>query len=122
MNHSVPEDPTFFGLSRLDRAQLVLISLVNYALQTGLSPDWRVKYLEHLDKMTGDPVGDNGMRALITHKIINSIDPICDRGWELALEAQRAGPFGSLEIYADAFATFVALNPSLIAWRKAPTQ
>jgi hypothetical protein len=108
-----------FGLSRLDRARLVLISETNRILRGDISPDMRVRFLEALDKMTRDPPGA-GTREWITHGIIGSIEPACDRTEALIAEATKAGRESQLDIYADTFPTFVALNPSLIAWRDRP--
>jgi hypothetical protein len=67
--------------------------------------EYRLKFLGHLDKMI-----DNWL----TPEMIAAIEPMDDRGEELAREVRKLGPNKALDVYANMFVVFAALNTSLI--------
>ena len=53
--------------------------------------------------------------------MIAAIDPMDDKGDEIAGEIRKLGPQKALDVYAETFVAFAALNPSLIeALRMSP--
>jgi hypothetical protein len=50
----------------------------------------------------------------LTPAVIAAVEPMCNRAYEIVREAQKLGP-KALDIYADKFDAFAALNPSLIS-------
>jgi hypothetical protein len=86
---------------------LVLASLTKLALQSeNMPPAMRLEFLGHLDKMVD--------RAL-TPAVIAMVEPMCGKGFQLVAEARKLGHFKALDVYADKFDLFAALNPSLRA-------
>ncbi len=90
------------------RYTLVMISITKRWLAMELPAFYRLKFLEHLDKMT---TGDG---AWLTAEMIAAIEPVCDKGHEMVCEANKLGD-KALDAYAKFFSTFAVLNPSLIA-------
>jgi hypothetical protein len=84
---------------------LVLASVTKRVLQMELSESWRLEFLGHLEKMTDE---------YLTSEVIAAIDPMDDRGEEIAAEIRKVGPSKALDLYAKAFVAFAALNSSLI--------
>lgn len=86
---------------------LVCASLAKHALQSEMPAEMRLEFLSHLEKMV-DPY--------LTPEIIAMVDPMDERGLELSLEAGKLGyktrP-SALDVYAQKFDVFAALNPSL---------
>jgi hypothetical protein len=85
---------------------LVCVSLTKWALQSEMPAEMRLEFLGHLEKMIAGP---------LTPDIIAMVEPMCDRGLQLSSEAQKLGHFKALDVYADKFEVFAALNPSLQA-------
>jgi hypothetical protein len=85
---------------------LVMMSVTKRMLAMEIPVEYRLKFLEHLDK--------NATRDIwINAEMIAAIDPICNKGYEIVREANKLGP-KALDIYAANFPTFAVLNPSLI--------
>ena len=94
-------------MSHGHRYTLVLASLTKRCLQAKMPPKMQLEFLQHLDKMTDQ---------WITPQIIAMIEPMDDEGLELSLEAKKLGFTGqpnALDVYANKFDVFAALNPSL---------
>ena len=91
-------------ITRGHRCALVLASVTKRCLQGEMPADMRLQFLQHLEKMS-DPV--------LTAEKIARIEPICDSGYEIVQEAMKLGPSKALDVYADKFEVFAALNPSL---------
>ena len=51
----------------------------------------------------------------LTADMIAAVQPMCDKGEKLAIEARKLGPLKALDAYAKFFSTFAVLNPSLLA-------
>jgi hypothetical protein len=91
---------------------LVLVSVTKRVLQSEMPEEYRLKFLGHLDKVI-----DNWL----TPEMIAAIDPMDDKGDEIAGEIRKLGPQKALDVYAETFVAFAALNPSLIeALRMSP--
>jgi hypothetical protein len=86
---------------------LVLASLTKRVLTEKIPAEYRLQFLEHLDKM---PLG----LIWLTPEMIAALEPMCDKGEEIVREAMKLGASKSLDAYAKFFSTFAALNPSLI--------
>jgi hypothetical protein len=84
---------------------LVLVSVTKRVLQSEMPEEYRLKFLGHLDKMI-----DNWL----TPEMIAASEPMDDRGEELAREVRKLGPNKALDVYANMFVVFAALNTSLI--------
>jgi hypothetical protein len=89
---------------------LVIVSIMKRYLSGKLPASSRLEFLEHLEKMAAD---EN--RVWLTQEMIATVEPMCDRGFEIVREAQKLGARKAVDVYADVFATFAVLNPSLIA-------
>jgi len=85
---------------------LVCASLAKRALQSEMPPEMGLEFLKHLERMVDH---------VFTPAVIAMVEPICDRGLELSREAKKLGRFKALDVYADKFDVFAALNPSLQA-------
>jgi hypothetical protein len=97
-------------MSKGETYSLVLASLAKSALQGAMSPEMRLEFLGHLEKMTD---------GVLTPEIISIVEPMDARGWEIYLEAAKLGfshrpgvPCAFDVLYAK-FDLFCALNPSL---------
>ncbi|RXG86493.1 hypothetical protein [Bradyrhizobium zhanjiangense] len=89
------------------RYTLVLVSLTKRCLQAEMPAEMRLQFLQHLDKMTDQ---------WITPGVIAIIEPMDEKGLELSKEAEKLGYDGrpsALDVYAEKFDVFAALNPSL---------
>ena len=89
----------------------VSISLIKRVLAEDIPAEYRLKFLEYLDKMTAYESSASWLNA----DMIAAIEPMDDRGYELVQEAQKLGPSKALDTYAKFFWTFAGLNPSLIS-------
>jgi hypothetical protein len=85
---------------------LVMASEVKRLLVEGMPMEYRLKFLEHLDKMVD--------RAWLTAEMIEAVEPMCDKAHEIALEAKKLPKGKFLDVYAQNFSTFAVLNPSLL--------
>jgi hypothetical protein len=54
-------------------------------------------------------------RFWLTNDMVAAIEPMDDQGYALASEARKLDAGKILDVFADHFATFAVLNPSLIA-------
>lgn len=98
------------------RYTLVLISIVKRSLEMEIPSDYRLKFLEHLDRM---PAKESG--TWLTAEMVAAVDPICNKAYEIVDEARKLGAPKALDIYADQFPVFAGLNPSLMtALRQSP--
>ncbi|WP_441232682.1 hypothetical protein [Bradyrhizobium sp. 1200_D9_N1_1] len=89
------------------RYTLVLASLAKRALAGEMPNNMRLEFLQHLDRMTD---------MWVTPEVIAMVDPMDERGYQLSREAAKLGYRGrpsALDIYAQKFEIFAALNPSL---------
>jgi hypothetical protein len=89
------------------RYTLVYISLVKRLLAAELSPAYRIRFLEWLDRC-----GD----SWLTPDKIATVAPMDDNGYEMLCEATKLGAKKALDTVAtcDVFNAFVALNPTLL--------
>ena len=88
---------------------LVLISLDKRLLQDEM-PAWeRLAILERLCKV---PYSD---RLWLTPEMVAVVGPMDDKGYEIVNAARKLEPGKILDVFAEHFATFAVLNPSLIA-------
>jgi hypothetical protein len=92
---------------------LVAISVTKRGLAQDIPDDYRLKFLNQLDRMAG-----YGERWL-TAGVIAAVGPMCDAGWELYREAakldrEKPGRPGFLDALAKFFPAFAVLNPSLM--------
>lgn len=90
------------------RYTLVMISLTKRVLAEQMPASYRVQFLDHLEKM-------GSQDQFITPDVISAVEPVCDKGYEMILEAQKLGAAKALDAYAEFFPAFAALNPSLMA-------
>jgi hypothetical protein len=88
---------------------LVMVSITKRALAGDIPSEFRMKFLDHLDKLTAPSES-----FWLTADMIAAVEPMCDKGDELAREAQVLGSSKFLDAYAEFFPAFAALNPSLI--------
>jgi hypothetical protein len=91
-------------ITRGHQYTLVCVSLTKLALQSEMPPEMRLEFLGHLEKMVDQT---------LTPAVIAMVEPMCERGYELSREAVKLGHFKALDVYADKFDVFAALNPSL---------
>jgi hypothetical protein len=84
---------------------LVLASHTKRVLQAELPDEWRLKFLGHLEKM---------LDSWLTPAMMAALEPMDDKGEEIAAEIRKVGPMKALDVYADTFVAFASLNPSLI--------
>jgi hypothetical protein len=100
---------------------LVMVSGVKRWLTEEIPDEYRLKFLEWLDRQAGDSQRadrDYGS-AWLTGAMIAAVEPMCDRGWEIYSEASKLdrgkpGQPGFLDALAKFFPTFAVLNPSLM--------
>jgi hypothetical protein len=97
---------------------LVIASYTKWVLQGEMSPEWRLKFLDHLEKMTD---------STITPAVIALVEPMNADGREIYHEAQKLGydiqwslSGGArlpnfFDVLHKQFDIFAALNPSLRA-------
>jgi hypothetical protein len=86
---------------------IVHISLNKRWLRSDMPANERLQILEMLEI-------DEIDRTWLTTDMIAAIEPMDDRGYEIASEALKL-PMGKvLDVFADRFATFAVLNPSLL--------
>ncbi|EGP07539.1 hypothetical protein CSIRO_2778 [Bradyrhizobiaceae bacterium SG-6C] len=95
-------------VSRGYRWTAVYVSIVKRALQDNIPDEYRLAYLEWLDRCHID--------GQLNAAGIAAIQPMCDAGDEIYREARKLGTKKCLDIFAecDVFRSFVALNPSLL--------
>jgi len=99
------------GLSKGHRYSLVLASVAKWVLQDSIAmpADKRLEFLDHLEKMVD---------GKLTADVIALVRPMDSSGQELWKEAAKLGWRGypsGLDVLADKFEVFAALNPSLKA-------
>jgi hypothetical protein len=87
---------------------IVHISLNKRLLRADMPARERLQILEGLEI-------DDLDRLWLTNDMVAAIEPMCDKGYEIASEAHKLPDGKVLDVFADEFATFAALNPSLIA-------
>jgi hypothetical protein len=92
------------------RYSLVVISITKRALAADIPSEFRMKFLEHLDKLT---IPTDGF--WLTPDMISVVAPMCDHGDELVREARALDRHKVLDAYSKFFPAFASLNPSLIA-------
>lgn len=73
----------------------------------GLSATGRLELLDMLNSCTE--------HAWLSPGMVAAVEPMDDRALTIAAEAGKLGDGKVLDVYAKHFATFAALNPSLIA-------
>jgi hypothetical protein len=100
---------------------IVMVSGVKRWLAEDIPDEFRLKFLEWLDRQAADsPNADRDFgSAWLTSAMIAVVEPMCDRGWEMYSEAAkidrgRPGQLGFLDALAKFFPAFAVLNPSLI--------
>ena len=84
---------------------LVLISLTRRLLARDMPARERLEFLEQLE-----PAPDE---RWLTLNMISAVEPMDEKGLALAGEAMKLGKRG-LDMFAEHFATFAVLNPSLV--------
>jgi hypothetical protein len=87
---------------------LVMASVAKWALQADMSPELRLQFLGHLEKLTD---------RVCTPAVIAVVEPIDAKGLELYHEATKLG-YGYqrpnlFDVLYQKFDVFAALNPSL---------
>jgi hypothetical protein len=86
---------------------IVNISLTKRLLLCDMPAAERLKTLENLDI--------EGNERWLTPDMIATIEPMDDKGYELASEALKLADGKFLDVFAERFDTFAVLNPSLVA-------
>jgi hypothetical protein len=87
---------------------IVHISLNKRLLSDDMPASERLKILEGLEI-------DDLDRHWLTNDMVAAIEPMDDHGYEIVSEAHKLPEGKVLDVFADNFATFAVLNPSLIA-------
>ena len=87
---------------------IVHISLNKRLLQADLPANERLQILEGLEV-------DDLDRLWLTNDMVAAILPMDDKSYEIVSEARKLEAGKILDVFADHFATFAVLNPSLIA-------
>ncbi|MGJ4908869.1 hypothetical protein [Bradyrhizobium sp. HKCCYLS2033] len=104
------------NLSRGQKYTLVYVSLAKMALQTEMPPDMRLQFLQSIEK---------SVDIWLSADMIASIAPMDERSYEIMKEIMKldrgkpAGKRKSLDICADKFEIFAALNPTLNVHQRA---
>jgi hypothetical protein len=87
---------------------LVLASHLKWVLRAELSPQWRLEFLDHLEKMVD---------GTLTPAVLALVEPIDEKGLEILDEARKLGygplPPNLFTVLAQKFEIFAQLNPSL---------
>jgi hypothetical protein len=105
---SMNEDETaIVGCAVARRFTLVFISLVKNLLAGELPTEYRLKFLQWLDRRN---------EPWESPQVIAAIEPMCDDGYQLLREAMKLGAKKGFDVIAswEVFNAFVALNPSLL--------
>jgi hypothetical protein len=101
----------FIGVNAIPRGYLytlVWISQIKRDLKhSGLSASGRLELLDMLNSCTE--------HAWLSPGMVAAVEPMDDRALTIAAEAGKLGDGKVLDVYAKHFATFAALNPSLLA-------
>jgi hypothetical protein len=93
-------------LSHGARYSLVLASVTKRELsKRELAPVDRLTHLQDLDSI---------VRSGMTQQMVSVVEPICEDGLALYIEACQAEPKKAIDILAMEFASFAVLNPSLL--------
>jgi hypothetical protein len=94
------------------RATFVMISIIKRWLQLDLEAEYRLKFLEFLDRRSND----------FTREAIAQIEPMCDEAHEIYKEAMKLGAKKALDVLGrcEVFSAFIALNPSILTAIKMP--
>lgn len=85
---------------------IVHISLNKRLLRADMPANERLRILEGLE---------GGDQNWLTREMIAVVEPMCAKGYQIASEALKLNSGKALDVFADHFATFSSLNPSLIA-------
>jgi hypothetical protein len=93
----------------------VIISHTKRGLSEDIAPEWRLKFLDGLDRLV-----NHENNTWLTEEMVAAIDPVCDAGMEMISEAAKLdrgmpGRPGMLDALAKFFPAFAVLNPSLLA-------
>jgi hypothetical protein len=89
--------------SRGHKYTMVCASITKWVLQGEMPVEMRLEFLQHLEKMA-----DN----FLTDEVIAIIEPLSKDSFEIVQEARKLGAGKALDVYADRFDVFAALNPS----------
>ena len=93
-------------MTRGHQYTLVCASMAKSALLSEMPPEMCLEFLGHLEKMVDQT---------LTPTVIAMVEPMCDQAMQLVKEANKLGYFAALDLYANKFDVFAALNPSLRA-------
>ena len=95
------------GIPNGDRYVLVFIAVVKAWLAREIETEFRLKFLEWLDKCSTEYLNFDAVAA---------VDPMPAAGLEIVYEAQKLGAAKSLDVFAshDVFSAFVVINPSML--------
>jgi hypothetical protein len=93
---------------------VVIISVIKQALSADIPDDYRLKFLNQLDRMVSHENNN-----WLTAGMIAAIEPMCVRGEEMYREAakldrEKPGRPGFLDALAKFLPAFAVLNPSLM--------
>jgi hypothetical protein len=93
---------------------VIIISTTKRALAGNISREYRLEFLNHLDRMV-----NHQNNSWLTEAMIAAIDPMCDAGLEMLSEAMKLdkgkpGRPGMLDALAKFFPAFAVLNPTLL--------
>jgi hypothetical protein len=105
---SMNEDERAIAFSAVGRRYtLVFISLVKNILAEELPAEYRLRFLQWLDRRN---------EPWESPQIIAAIEPMCEDGYQLLRETMKLGPKKYLDVIAswEVFNAFVVLNPSLL--------
>jgi hypothetical protein len=91
--------------SRGHKFTMVCASITKWALRGEMPIEMRLECLQHLEKMADQ---------FLTDEVIAIIEPLSKDSFEIVQEARKLGPGKALDVYADKFDVFAALNPSFI--------
>lgn len=106
--HSLQSDEKqIVHCSSAHKYTLVVFSIVKRYLGEEMSPEYRLRFLNYLDKLSD---------SWLTAEAVAMIEPICDDGYEIVKEARKLGWQKAFDTFAkhEVFSAFVALNPSLM--------
>ena len=84
---------------------LVCAGIAKHALSGEMPTEMRLDFLQHLEKMADH---------FLTEEVIAMVEPLSKDSLEIVNEARKLGPGKALDVYADKFDVFAALNPSFM--------
>jgi hypothetical protein len=91
-----------------DACPRVTVSLLKRHLLEPMSEDTRLQFVGSLERWADDLGAD----------VVAAIKPMCDRGYQIVTEALELGTANVIDVFAERFPAFAALNPSLVASRE----